>query len=287
MTRRLRMKRVRWAALAASVVVVIGGLMVFFRPGFPIGESIAVAHVHRADAGVRVVATNRGSIPVPVSTGSELLEGYRVLTEDGQVSFDLSEGGSVRLSTQTIVQIRAGPEVELIRGALYFDSHDMTRAAEQFLVRTTVGVVRHTGTQFAARQVQGAVQVTVREGTVALERGSERMVVSAGERVFLPETGGRVRRETVARYGDEWNWVDRMTPAFDIDGNNLHDYLIWFARQTGYMLEFETAEAEQIARTTILHGSIDMEPLPMLSAVMATTDLEHTLLEGTLHISVP
>ena len=53
------------------------------------------------------------------------------------------------------------------------------------------------------------------------------------------------------------------------------------------MLEFETAEAEQIARTTILHGSIDMEPLPMLSAVMATTDLEHTLLEGALQISVP
>ena len=99
MTRRLRMKRVRWAALAASVVVVIGGLMVFLRPGFPIGESIAVAHVHRADAGVRVVATNRGSIPVPVSTGSELLEGYRVLTEDGQVSFDLSEGGSVRFKS--------------------------------------------------------------------------------------------------------------------------------------------------------------------------------------------
>ena len=78
-----------------------------------------------------------------------------------------------------------------------------------------------------------------------------------------------------------------MTPAFDLDGSTLLDYLIWIAREMGYELEFETPEAERIARETILHGSIDMEPLPMLSAVMATTNLEHDLVDGVLYISIP
>ena len=45
--------------------------------------------------------------------------------------------------------------------------------------------------------------------------------------------------------------------------------------------------SEQMARETILRGSIDMEPLPMLSAVMATTSLEHDLVDGVLYISIP
>ena len=47
MTRRLRLKRGAWIALAASVIVVIGGVSVFVRPGFFVTESNPVALVHR------------------------------------------------------------------------------------------------------------------------------------------------------------------------------------------------------------------------------------------------
>ena len=287
MTRRLRLRRSAWIALAASVVVAIGGVSVVVRPGLFVTESNPVALVHRVDGGVRVIDTNRGPSRIPVAAGSELHEGYRVATEDGQASFELLEGGSVRLSTQTTIELLSGSEVELVRGALYFDSQNMTRTSGRFLVRTSVGTVRHTGTQFAARQVRGAVEVSVREGGVALERPSGPISVAAGESVRVPANGGIIQRRNMAPYGNEWNWVDRMIPAFDLDGSTLLDYLIWIAREMGYELEFETPETEQLARETILRGSIDMEPLPMLSAVMATTSLEHDLVDGVLHISIP
>ena len=287
MTRRLRLKRGAWMALAASLVVVIGGLSIFVRPGFLVNEASPVALVHRVDGEIRVLDTNRGRSQVAVSTGSELLEGYAVTTEAGQASFDFLEGGSARLSTQTTIELLSGSEVELVRGALYFDSQSMTRPSDRFLVRTSAGTVRHVGTQFVARQIRGAVEVSVREGRVALERASGPISVAAGESVRVPANGGNVQRRKLALHGDEWDWVDRMIPAFDIDGSTLLDYLIWIAREMGYELEFETPEAEQLARATILHGSINMEPLPMLSAVMATTDLEHGLVDGVLYISLP
>ena len=287
MTRRLRLKRGAWIALAASVVVVIGGVSVFVRPGFFVTESNPVALVHRADGEIRALDTNRGRSQVSVSSGSELLQGYTVMTEAGQASLDFVEGGSARLSTQTTIELLSGSEVELVRGALYFDSQNMTRTSDRFLVRTSVGTVRHTGTQFAARQVRGAVEVSVREGGVALERASGPISVAAGESVRVPANGGNIQRRNIAPYGNEWNWVDRMIPAFDLDGSTLLDYLIWIAREMGYELEFETPETEQMARETVLRGSIDMEPLPMLSAVMATTSLVHDFVDGVLHISIP
>ena len=287
MTRRLRTRRVAWMAVAASILVVIGGFSVLVRPGFLFNEASPVALVHRVDGEMRVLDTNRGRSPVSVSAGSELLEGYTVMTEDGQASFDLLAGGAARLATQTTIELLSGSEVELVRGALYFDSQSMTRSSGRFIVRTSAGIVRHVGTRYAARQIQGAVEVSVREGRVALERASGPVSVAAGESVRVVANGGNIQRRYLAPYGNEWDWVDRMIPAFDIDGSNLFDYLMWIAREMGYELEFETPEAEQVARATILHGSINMEPLPMLSAVMATTDLEHDLLDGVLLISIP
>lgn len=286
-TRRLSSRRMTWMALAASVVVVIGSVAVLSRPGFHGGETGPIAQVQRVDNDIQVTDSNRGSSQIPISMGSELFAGYLIASGDGQISFDFPGGGSVRLATQTAIELMADSEVELIRGALYFDSQNMEQTTDRFLVRTSVGTVRHTGTQFAARQVPSAVEVSVREGGVALDRGGEQIVVAAGERVQVPEDGSRIRRQSIAIFGEEWHWADRMTPAFEIDGSNLLDYLNWVARETGHRLEFATVEAEQAARVTILRGSIDMEPLPMLSAVMATTDLEYRLLEGTLYIRLP
>ncbi|MYF69961.1 MAG: hypothetical protein F4181_08320 [Proteobacteria bacterium] len=286
-TRRLTRRRLTRLALAASFFVVIGSLAVFIRPELFVGEADPVARVQRVDDERQVAVTRRGSSPMPLLAGTTLLAGNSITTGDGQASFDFIDGGSVRLATQTEIELLSDSEVELIRGALYFDSINMTPDVERFLLYTSVGLVRHVGTQFAARQAQGAVEVSVREGEIAVHRGREQIVVATGERVQVPVDGGRIERQTIPLIGEHWHWADRMLPVFEIDGANLFDYLNWMARETGHRLVFETEQAEQAARTTILHGSIDMEPLPMLSAVMATTDLEYRILEGTLYISLP
>ena len=285
--RRLHRRRVGWMAMAASIFVVVGSLAVFVRPELFVGEAHPVARVQRVDNESQVAVTRRGSSPMPVSAGSELLANRSITTGDGQVSFDFLDGGSVRLAMQTEIELLTDSEIELVRGALYFDSMNRAPEVDRFLLHTSVGLVRHTGTQFAARQVQGAVEVSVREGEIAVDRGNEQIEVATGERVQVPEDGGRVRRQSIPLVGEEWNWADRLLPEYEVDGANLFDYLNWISRQTGHQLVFETLQAEQAARTTILYGSIDMEPLSMLSAVMATTNLEYSIGEGTIFIRLP
>ena len=64
-----------------------------------------------------------------------------------------------------------------------------------------------------------------------------------------------------------------LAPPFDIDGRTVGDFLAWFAQQTGRSVVFGSPAAERLARETRLNGSIDLEPMQKLSAVLALTDL--------------
>ena len=81
----------------------------------------------------------------------------------------------------------------------------------------------------------------------------------------------------MATFGSEWDWVEKLAPPFDIDGRTVSDFLAWFADQTGRSIEFGSPAAESVARQTVLNGSIDLEPLQKLSAVLALTDLAYSL----------
>ena len=85
------------------------------------------------------------------------------------------------------------------------------------------------------------------------------------------------RRERSSSFGADWDWAEGLAPPFDIDGRKLIDFLRWVEAQTGRTLEFADAKAEQVARDTVLSGSVDNAPLLMLPSVLATTDLGSTL----------
>ena len=62
----------------------------------------------------------------------------------------------------------------------------------------------------------------------------------------------------------------------------------WFARETGRELEFGSLDAQRSAGETILHASaaVDLERLTALTALLATTDLEHRLVGAKIHITL-
>ena len=55
------------------------------------------------------------------------------------------------------------------------------------------------------------------------------------------------------------------------------DFLRWIEAQTGRTLVFADAASEQAARDTMLSGTVELEPLLKLAAVIATTDLDYSL----------
>jgi ferric-dicitrate binding protein FerR (iron transport regulator) len=208
--------------------------------------------------------------------GDELPTGAVVATGSGQLGLRLASGGSLRLGPQTRLQLTGASSAELTAGVVYFDSEN-GRSAQSLAITTALGTVRDVGTQFMVRVEPELLEVGVRQGRVALTRDADQSDAAAGDKLVVAAAAAGIRRDSIATFGDEWAWVERVAPPFDIDGRVLNDFLGWFERQTGRTVVFADPAAERVARATILNGSIDLEPLPKLAAVLALTDLTYSL----------
>jgi ferric-dicitrate binding protein FerR (iron transport regulator) len=262
-----RRKRVgRLGALAAAAAVTAAAVLLTVGRQ-PSGPLEAVAHVERLVGAVQVIADGR---TLPLHAGDDLARGATLTTGSGQVALRLVSGGSLRVAPQARVTLTAANEAELDAGALYFDSEHAAVRGEPFAVVTALGTLRDVGTQFAASVNSTRLEVGVREGRVALARRTDSTEVASGEKVTVE--GPAIRREPLSTFGADWAWAERLAPPFDTDGRRLIEVLEWVAAQTGRTLAFADIALERTARETVLSGSIDLEPLPKLVAVLAVTD---------------
>jgi len=265
--RRVFRRRAGFAA-AASVVLALG-LWVGFAPS-P-GDAPALARVERVEG----LIDGAGGEPLVVGTAPAA--GDVVTTGAGQIALRLESGGSLRIGAQSRVVLTGADAAELLAGVLYFDSEDARDGAD-FNVATNLGNVRDVGTQFLARldSVAGRFDVGVRSGRIELTSVGETGAAGVGERLVVMRDGASIRRDTIATFGGDWDWVERVAPPFDTDGRTISDFLTWFAEQTGRTVEFGSPDAERAARERIT-GSVDLPLLQELSAVLAIADLTYAL----------
>lgn len=194
----------------------------------------------------------------------------------------LASGVSVRLAEASDVVLESGSRVRVLTGKIYLDTGTHYRAsvasaARRIEVITPVGTASDIGTQFEVQYRDEAYRLRVREGRVSLNRASGAIDSSAGEQLAI-DVGGAVERTRIPAQTAEWEWVQSVAPAPDIDGQPVMVLLTWVARETGRSIRFDGPEARRRASTTILHGNIrHLGPLEALSVMLATTDLEHAL----------
>lgn len=277
--RRAFLRRAGFAA-AAAVLAAVAAFMIDTGPPAPLAT---VARVERLQGTVFVTAPGAAS-DAPLQGGDAVVQGSTLATGDGEVALRLASGGSLRLAPQTRVTLTAPRSAELRAGLVYFDS-ERSAPTDAFAIVTARGTLRDVGTQFMARVDPERLDVGVREGSVSLALGGDVLAVAAGERLRAAAGTSEVRREPIATFGADWAWVERLAPPFAIDGRRLDEFLQWVAAQTGRTLVFADTAAERIARETVLSGSIDLEPMPKLVAVLALTDLDHALDGGRLVIA--
>jgi len=257
----------RAAVAVAAAAVFASAAVLLLRAGS--GPGPMVATVERVQGNVEIGG-------VRVAVGDAVPSGAEIETRSGRVALRLEGGGTLRLATQTSLTLTANAAAELDAGELYFDSEDAA-LAQHFEVRTSFGTVRDVGTQFVARLEAERLEVGVRDGRVAIARDRETVEARSGERLLIPRAAAGVRRETLEKFGSAWAWVEALAPPFDIDGRKLIDFLAWMSAQTGREIVFADSASERIARTTVLNGSIDLEPMAKLKAVLALADLEYAL----------
>ncbi len=268
--------------IAASLMAVSLGAW-WLLPANPPSTALTVAQVTRSvgDARAELASTGIGlHDESPLPAGTELHTGA-----GGRVAIELPGSISVRLDEHSRLQLAAADRLVLLAGAIYVDVPPES-GDSALQIETRYGTVNHLGTQYLTRLLpnHGPLELSVREGRVQIQTDGARTHAAKGERLTLHANGAMQRTNLLA--GDtSWAWTAEVAPDFAIDGVALMDFLKWTTRETGLTLVFDSSEAEQAARATLLRGTISgLKPELALRAVMATTGLEATTSDGVIHV---
>jgi ferric-dicitrate binding protein FerR (iron transport regulator) len=193
----------------------------------------------------------------------------------------------LRLDTGTQVALLDSRHATLARGGVYVDSGAGADArAGDLEIDTPLGGVRHLGTQYQARLLDGSLLVAVREGRVEVDARTGSVVAMAGEQLAIADTG--VTRSALPADAGQWAWIGLVTPPFSIDGKSVEAFLEWAARETGRSIDYASPAAASRAREIVLRGSVaGLTPEQAVAAVLSTTPLRLDLQRDRIRIEAP
>ena len=277
MTRRRRVKRRGLLAAAASVALSAIVATVLFdtpQPG-SLGTGVAEVLLTRGHSSFN---PQGGSPGTRLAEGAVLKTGHEVRTAlGGGLALRGPSGISLRCDQNSRARLLSPTRAELLAGRIYVDTNTASGSAAALSFDTPAGLVRHQGTRYMVGVIQGATSLSVREGRVLLDNhdatGGERLIVS---------TSGEQRREDIEPYGEQWAWTEKLATPYETDGRTVAELLAWVARETGRTVEYQSAEARQLAEETLMHGNIGPEPTKVLELAMETTDLEAEVRDGVI-----
>lgn len=269
-----------WAAAASVAVAAVGAWLLY--PSLQT-EPVRVADVTRVVGSVEQDhGDGRWS---PLTAGDSLGAGTRLRTAgDGRLALELASGVELRLDADTELALARLDEAALARGAVYVDSGAANGSSGADLeLATPAGSVRHLGTQYEARVLDGSVRVGVREGRIRVAADAGDVFAGAGERLVIEN--GALTRERLARTDADWQWIADVTPPFTLEGRTVEEFLVWAARETGRTVVYASPAAAQRARAIQLSGTVEgLTPDEAVAAALSTTSLEPAI--GAEHIRV-
>ena len=277
--RSTRRRLAAWVSLAAAVGIVT--LAVLWQV-MSVTDSATFGRVARSDVGsadVRFDFVRQRSL----RAGDTLRVGD-TLTTHAPALISISNGGTLRIAADTVLEITGETNASLQRGQIYVDLPPGATAKSPFQVATRAGIVEHLGTAFEVLSSPQIVRLRVREGRVRLRGDTAEVIVEAGTELTATKAGV-VSRRSISTYGRDWLWVAALAPDYEIEGRPLLGFLEWASRELGRPLQFSDAHAREVAERTILHGSVSgREPLDALASVLATTSLSYEIRGNTIWI---
>lgn len=241
------------AAAAAALIIAIVYLP-SLQPGTPVlaPHTIVVALI---DGTLEVTPPGSNvSFLTGEDSNAEIPRGSLIRTRHGsRASLWLTDRRSLRLDSYTELRLDSEASLALDSGAIYIDSRDDGQSGIE--VRTAFGTATDIGTQFEVRVEREMLDVKVREGLVSLTRDDEEYQITQGITLSV-NADGNVSTVAITPFDPAWSWTQEIAPVFAIEGQTVLVFLDWVSSETGLSIEFLSSEAEQLAATTILHGSI-------------------------------
>ena len=267
-----------WLALAASVAVVAVAVGVALPRWKAAGGPVATVARVTGDAEIRHSTDGTWQ---PLTATSPVAASDEIRTSrSGRVALRRPDGLEVRLDTDTQLAFAGGELARLATGSVYVDAGTPGSGRGEFVVGTPYGDVRHVGTQYLASVQVDALLVTVREGSIAVDRGQVPVVARAGESLAVHQNGS-VARAQIDPHGQAWHWAAAVAPEFTIEGRSLDEFLAWAGRETGRKIVYTSADAAREAEQTQLKGSTSgLSPEAAVAAVFASQPALHHVIAG-------
>jgi len=287
-------KRITYWSVAASVVLAILVSPVMFQSHEATVGAQAVGLVENYEGTVSVfqksqrIQLRSGDEVFPLFSGQTLSTAANSGVSINWGSGNWGTGSTIRIDQNTELKLRSPTEIELVTGQIYVDIPnfpDHTQANAELQIETRFGLISHTGTQFMVSSDAATVQVKVREGSVSVDNNKQVFVTTAGQQATL-DGSDQISHKAVITYGPGWQWAENLAPAFLLEGHSLMDFLTWIHKETGKDILFKTAAARSIAINTIMHGSVDDDPLKALGLVLQTNELSWYEQDGKIYLLV-
>jgi ferric-dicitrate binding protein FerR (iron transport regulator) len=266
-------------AAAAALFLAVQQRSTVARPPMPT-VSTPIARVTAARGAVTTEPA--GGHAVIAAEGQAIAAGSNIrTTATSRATVALTDGGEIRLDTDTVATLVNARTVQLERGGIYLDSGAYTPGS--FIVTTASGTVRDIGTRFEVRVDARDLRVRVRDGAVQLERAGRIDRALTGTEL-IARADGTVSTRSVDPFAADWAWITEAAPPFTVENATLESFLQWAAKEGGWTIEWSDA-LRQRARTTILHGAITgMTPAEALDVVLPTSGLSPEIVHGRLRL---
>lgn len=277
-----RRKRLQFLLPAAFAAVAAGIAVLVLAPWKAMPPE--VARVDRIAGSAELRASADEPWTAAGGAGAVMAGSMLRTAATGRVGLRLADGTSLRLGEAGEILIATSTRVILKSGRVYVDTGPPGRHAGPVEIVTSAGTAVDRGTQFEVRFRDRNYRLRVREGWVVVRSSAGAADNRAGDELVIDQTHS-MHRARVARDDPDWQWAETVAPAPEIEGRPLAVLLAWVERETGHVIRYASAETEREAQRVILHGTVhNLEPMQVLAAMLATTDLRHRMVDGTILI---
>jgi FecR protein len=275
-----RRKRRRWIGISIGIAAAaLAGITLNSPPSLetPPAVPVMAATVRQIEGTLHHVA--------PSGVREEMLVDKPIYT-DQSIATDADSaaridyrGAELRMDKATRVRFHRD-RLELVHGRMYVDSAPgQSSSTHGARITLTAGAItlRNTGTQFQVSRERDEVITLLREGSLELQSNTERRTAQSNDGArslrFDPTHGFR---ETPApSTGPQWDWIQRLTMNYAVEGVAVAEFLGRAAREAGMRLEYADEAARQHAERTLLHGELPgVTPQQAIDIVLATNRLQ-------------
>lgn len=262
--------------IAASLLIMVSVYLVQINiqqsPAISTNNIYVNGEVHFSNDGINWGKIEQKSMPY---------SGWIKTNAESFATLTMLDNSQLRLNNKTTVHLLSASEIALDQGEIYHDADDANKTNPLTII-TNMGNIQHIGTRYLVNKNSNELQVSVRNGLVAISSDNVKRQLQAGKQITIKSTG--IQSETdISSYDSLWHWTQVAAQPFSTQGKTLNDFIIWYAHENGYKINWN--ESQTKTKRVKLTGDISqLSKSQQIKTIFLSTKFDYEINQGILSI---